>query len=62
VPEAIVAAHGGMKVLALSCITNMAAGMLDQPLNHLEVLEVGLQAADRTIALLSAILNRLEKA
>ena len=61
VPEAIVAAHGGMKVLALSCITNMAAGMLDQPLNHLEVLEVGLQAADQTIALLSAILNRLEK-
>ena len=60
VPEAIVASHGGMKVMALSCITNMAAGMLDQPLNHLEVMEVGRQAADRTISLLSAILKRLD--
>lgn len=39
VPETIVARHGGMRVLALSCMTNMAAGVLDQPLSHLEVLE-----------------------
>lgn len=39
VPETIVARHGGIKVLALSCMTNMAAGVLDQPLSHLEVLE-----------------------
>ena len=39
VPETIVARHGGMRVLALSCMTNMAAGVLDQPLTHQEVLE-----------------------
>ena len=39
VPETSVARHGGIKVLALSCMTNMAAGVLDQPLSHLEVLE-----------------------
>ncbi|TQR18650.1 purine-nucleoside phosphorylase [Psychrobacillus vulpis] len=37
VPEAIVATHGGMKVLGISCLTNMACGILDQPLNHDEV-------------------------
>jgi purine-nucleoside phosphorylase len=39
VPEVIVARHGGMKVLGISCITNMAAGILDQPLSHEEVIE-----------------------
>lgn len=39
VPEVIVARHGGIEVLALSCLTNMAAGVLDQPLNHAEVIE-----------------------
>ncbi len=59
VPEAIVAAHGGMRTLALSCITNLAAGILDQPLNHSEVLEVGARAENRTIKLLSLIISRL---
>lgn len=40
VPEVIVAAHGDMRVLGISCITNMAAGMLDEHLNHAEVEEV----------------------
>lgn len=40
VPEAIIAAHCGMKTLGVSCITNLAAGILDQPLNHAEVVEV----------------------
>ena len=40
VPEAMVAAHGGMKVLGISCITNMAAGISGKPLNHNEVIEV----------------------
>lgn len=39
VPEAIVARHAGLRVLAASCMTNMAAGVLDQPLSHQEVLE-----------------------
>lgn len=39
VPEVIVARHCGMKVLGISCITNMAAGILDQPLSHEEVIE-----------------------
>ncbi len=59
VPEAITAAHGGMRVLALSCITNLAAGMLDQPLNHEEVLAVGQRVAARTIRLLAQIIGRM---
>ncbi len=39
VPELIVARHCGLPTLGISCLTNMAAGMLDQPLSHLEVLE-----------------------
>ncbi len=39
VPEAIVAAHAGIRVLGISCITNMAAGVKDAPLNHAEVME-----------------------
>lgn len=41
VPEAIAASHMGMKTLGISCLTNMAAGILNQPLNHKEVLETG---------------------
>lgn len=41
VSEAIVAVHGGMRVLGISCLTNMAAGILKQPLSHQEVMETG---------------------
>ncbi len=46
VPEAITASHGGMRVVGISTITNFAAGILDQPLSHIEVLEVGKRASE----------------
>src|SRR5712671_1583978 len=59
VPEAIAARHVGMSVLAISCVTNMAAGILDQPLNHEEVLETGRRVMGQFIALLRAVLPRI---
>lgn len=59
VPEVIVARHCGIKVLGISCITNMAAGILDRPPNHEEVLEVGRQAKDKFIALLKEIIKQM---
>lgn len=58
-PEAIVANHMGMKVLAISCVTNMAAGVLDQKIDHEEVLETGRQVRTRFTALLKAVVPRL---
>jgi len=57
VPEAIVASHSGLRVLAISCITNLAAGIIDMPLSHTEVMEVGAAASDRSISLLEAFLS-----
>ena len=57
VPEAIVASHGSMKVIGISCITNFAAGILDQPLSHKEVLEVGKQAGDNMKNLIIKIIT-----
>jgi purine-nucleoside phosphorylase len=59
VPEVIVARHMGINVLAISCVTNMAAGILDQPINHLEVLEVGAQVRGKFLALLGAVIPRI---
>jgi purine-nucleoside phosphorylase len=59
VPEAIAALHMGITVLAISCVTNMAAGILGQPLNHEEVLEVGKRVMGQFIALLRAVLPRI---
>jgi purine-nucleoside phosphorylase len=61
VPEVIVASYLGMAVLGISCVTNMAAGILPQPLDHREVMARGREAGPRFIALLSALLARLEK-
>ena len=57
VPEAIAAAHCGMKTLGISCMTNMAAGILDQPLGHEEVLETGLRVKNQFSALIRAIVK-----
>ena len=59
VPEAIVARHMGMEVLGISCITNMAAGVLPQPLVHDEVMDVARRVRVRFAALLEGILGRL---
>ena len=59
VPEVIIARHMGIHVLAISCVTNMAAGILDQPINHLEVLEVGAQVRGKFLALLGAVIPRI---
>lgn len=55
VPEAIVARHMGMNVLGLSCITNMAAGISESPINHEEVIETG----ERVRATFTQLLRRL---
>ena len=57
--EAIAARHMGIKVLAISCVTNMAAGILDQPLNHEEVLETGRRVEADFVALLKAVLPEI---
>jgi purine-nucleoside phosphorylase len=59
VPEAIVANHRGMKVLAISCVTNAAAGILPQRLVHEEVLEAGARVKDTLIRLLQAVVPKL---
>jgi purine-nucleoside phosphorylase len=56
VPEAIVARHMGVDVLGISCITNFAAGVLPQPLNHEEVLETAKRVRDTFIALLNGVI------
>ncbi len=59
VPEALVARHEGMRVAGISCLCNMAAGILPQPLTHREVLEAGAAAADRFEALVRAFVRGL---
>lgn len=60
VPECICAAHAGMKILGLSLVTNMAAGVLDKPLTETEVLEEAHAAQDRFTQLLFTFLQRVE--
>lgn len=59
VPETLVARHSGMRVAGISCITNMAAGVLDQPLNHAEVMETGIRVRHTFETLVSGIVEAL---
>jgi purine-nucleoside phosphorylase len=59
VPEVIAARHMGIEVLGISCVTNMAAGILDQPLNHEEVLATGARVKDQFIGLLRAVIPHI---
>ncbi len=58
VPEVIVASHGGMKVMGLSCITNMGTGIVDQKVGHDEVILAGAAAEDSFIKVLQRIIAR----
>lgn len=59
VPEVIVARHSNLDVIGISCITNMAAGILDQPLNHEEVIETTQKVKSQFLSLVKSIVNKL---
>jgi purine-nucleoside phosphorylase len=61
IAEVIVARQAGMKVLGISCVTNMAAGVLDKPLNHEEVLATGRRVAQQFQALLREVIPGIAK-
>jgi purine-nucleoside phosphorylase len=59
VPEVIAARHMGMHVLAISCVTNMAAGIADRAIDHADVLAAGERLQSRLSALLGAVIPRI---
>jgi purine-nucleoside phosphorylase len=59
VPEVIAAKYLGMRVLGISCVTNMAAGILERPLEHAQVVETGRRAMPALTRLLQGVLERL---
>lgn len=59
VPEVIAARHMGLKVLAISCVTNMAAGILDQVINHVEVLETAERVRGEFVGLVRRMIRRI---
>ncbi|MDY0405649.1 purine-nucleoside phosphorylase [Virgibacillus sp. 179-BFC.A HS] len=61
VPEVIAARHAGMRVLGISCISNMAAGILDQPLTHQEVIETTNKVREDFLRLIKRIVHNLPK-
>jgi purine-nucleoside phosphorylase len=62
VPEVLAARHSGIRVLGISCVTNAAAGILDQPLDHKEVLETAERVKGQFIGLLKALIPRIAEA
>jgi purine-nucleoside phosphorylase len=61
VPEVIVACQMGIRVLGISCATNMAAGILERPLSHAEVMEGSERVQDQFVALLRAVIPAIEE-
>lgn len=61
VPEAIVARHMGLEVLGISCITNMAAGISDEPINHEEVMETGNRVRETFAELLRRVIGAINQ-
>jgi len=60
VPEVIAARHMGLEVLAISCVTNMAAGISGEKITHEEVIETGDRVRGKFLALLRAVLPRID--
>ncbi len=60
VPETILARHAGMKVLAISLMTNMAAGMADEALSHAHTMATAAATSERAVALLTAVVQNLK--
>ena len=61
VPETIAARNMGIKVLAISCVTNLAAGIGNEALNHQEVMEVGERVRTQFVGLLKAVIPQIAK-
>jgi purine nucleotide phosphorylase/purine nucleoside phosphorylase I, inosine and guanosine-specific len=61
VPEVIAARHLGLRVLGISCVTNMAAGILPEPLSHEDVVRVSAEVGPKFSALIKAILAKLQQ-
>lgn len=61
VPEIIAARHCGLRICAISCMTNMAAGILDQPLSHEEVMETGRMVSDRFARLVDTFIQHVRE-
>lgn len=59
VPEVIVARHSNIRILAVSCVTNMAAGLSGQVINHEEVLETGRRVKGTLLSLLRSVLPKI---
>ncbi|MBE6044311.1 purine-nucleoside phosphorylase [Clostridium thermopalmarium] len=59
VPEVIIAVHSGIKVVGISCMTNMAAGILEQPLNHNEVMETSARVKEKFTKLMKKVIKEI---
>ena len=59
VPEVITAVHASMEIIGISCITNMASGIIDKPLSHNEVIKVAKEMEQKFGALVKAIVRKI---
>ena len=61
IPEVIIANHCGIKVLGISCITNMAAGVMEQPLSHIEVMETTEKIKSKFVEFVAQLIQQFSK-